>query len=69
MKLKDHLKEFIIWTPSGDPDIPFQAKHNGVAMSIRLNDFPAEHLYTLVAEDSTVHFDDWPKVWTKSCGQ
>jgi len=66
MKRKDYLKEFIIWTPSGDPEMPFKTKHNGVALGVRLNDFPAEHLYTLVAGDSTAHFDEWPKMWTKA---
>ena len=66
MKRRDYLREFIIWSPSGDPEIPYTTTHNGVALSIRLNDFPAEHLYTLVEGNSLVHFDDWPKTWTKS---
>ena len=66
MKSKEYLKEFIIWAPSGDPEAPYKSRHNGVDLSLRLNDFPAEHLYTLVTGDSVVHFDDWPKAWTKS---
>jgi hypothetical protein len=66
MKQKDYLKEFIVWKPTGDPEVPFKTRHNGAALSVRLNDFPAEHLYTLIEVDSMVDFDDWPKVWTKS---
>jgi hypothetical protein len=33
---------------------------------IRINDFPDEHLYTLMVNDQeVVHFDDWPLCWTR----
>jgi hypothetical protein len=33
---------------------------------IRLNDFPDEPLFTLLVDDvEIIHFNDWPKEWTK----
>ena len=33
---------------------------------IRINDFPDDHLYTLIVNDREVaHFDDWPLCWTR----
>jgi hypothetical protein len=33
---------------------------------IRINDFPAEPLYTLIVDCSEIiHFNDWPKEWVK----
>ena len=65
MKRTDYLKEVIIWSASGDPEVPFKTNHNGVALNVRVNNFPAEHLYTLIAGNATIDFDDWPKSWTR----
>lgn len=65
MTPRNYLKEIIVWSPSGDPEIPFKAKRDGVVLSVQVNDFPADHLYTLVVGDSSVNFDEWPKTWTK----
>jgi hypothetical protein len=63
---RNYLAERIVWDRSADPTVPFNALHDGKTLSIRLNDFPAEHLYTLIAGRTEVSFDNWPEKWTKS---
>ncbi len=49
-----------------DPDFQYIAKMNGVTMKIRINDFPAEALYTLIAaEVAQESLDDWPSNWVR----
>ena len=66
MKIKDFLSQMIIWNKASDPEFPYKAVHNDVDLTIRLNNFPAESLYTLVVGNSSTDFDDWPKLWKKS---
>ncbi len=62
----DMFEQPVVWSLSNDPDFPYIAKMNGVTLKVRINDFPAESLYTLmaaeVAQDS---FDDWPSNWVR----
>lgn len=37
-------------------------------MAIRMNDFPDEPLYTLIANGvEIIHFNDWPDKWIREC--
>ena len=44
MKLKRYLSEKITWKESVDAEVPYSTVYDGVAMKIRINDFPADHL-------------------------
>lgn len=58
------------WIRQGLPEYPFAAIIEGEQCLIRLNDFPEEHLYTLLAGDVAVaDFDDWPVTWIKAEGK
>jgi|ERR1035437_99813 hypothetical protein len=65
MKLKHYLLEKITWKQSGDSAVPYNTVHDGVAMKVRVNDFPADHLYTLLSNGSSISFDDWPAGWKR----
>ncbi|HMT08408.1 MAG TPA: hypothetical protein PKA82_10420 [Pyrinomonadaceae bacterium] len=66
MKTKDLLKESLTWTATGDAEYPFTTLKDQKKLKVRLNDFPAEQLYTIVGAGAEVSFDDWPKTWKKS---
>ncbi|GAB6042077.1 hypothetical protein [Endothiovibrio diazotrophicus] len=56
----------IPWRRTDDPEHPFTAEVDGACWSIRLNDFPAEPLYSLLIDGEVVaHFDDWPAHWQR----
>lgn len=64
--INNYLDEEIIWKRAKDPRFPFSASYDGQTLILRLNDFPAEHLYTLITDGAEVDFDDWPAKWTRS---
>ncbi len=58
--------EEIAWHKTGDAEVPYQALVHGKPLTIRLNDFPDEPLYTLLVDGvESRHFDDWPAKWHK----
>jgi len=65
-KAQNWFKEEIIWEKNSDPEYPFVADFKGEKCVIRLNDFPAENLYTLIVDDKEIaDFDDWPESWSQ----
>jgi hypothetical protein len=65
-KAQKYLEEKIIWKPGTDPLYPYRADFEGARCLIRINDFPNDHLYTLIVNDrEVVDFDDWPQYWTR----
>jgi hypothetical protein len=62
----DLTTEALAWQPTGDGEFPYTTVHDGQRLRIRVNDFPAEPLYTLIADDrEAVDLDDWPTAWTR----
>jgi hypothetical protein len=60
------LQTLVTWSPTGDALVPWSAQVEGQIWSVRVNDFPEEHLYTLlIGEKDTASFDAWPPVWRK----
>ncbi len=56
----------IQWIATGDEIAPYRAFVNGEKWVIRINDFPAEHLYSLIVDEREMeHFDDWPSSWLR----
>jgi hypothetical protein len=68
-EVKDYLDVSVVWEKSADPEYPYHAEIEGEQCLIRLNDFPDEHLYTLLADGVAVaDFDDWPSNWVRPGG-
>lgn len=56
----------LVWMPTGDGEFPYRSSVEGRTLTIRVNDFPAEPLYTLIAEgDEISDLEDWPAAWHK----
>ena len=65
MKSKDYLSEKIRWKESSNPEFPLRTDHDGDQLQLRLNDFPAESLYTLFVNDREImDLEDLPENWT-----
>lgn len=65
MKHTDYLSEKIHWRETDDPEHPFEAVHKGEMLTLRLNDFPAEPLYTLLANGEEVtDVEDFSDNWS-----
>ena len=65
-KVSDYLAEEIAWRKTQDPKHPFVAEYEGEKCVIRLNDFPDEHLYTLIVNGVEIaDFDDWSAQWSR----
>ncbi|MEK7834103.1 MAG: hypothetical protein AAB401_23650 [Acidobacteriota bacterium] len=68
--VKDYLDLKVVWKKSDDPEFPYFAEIEEERCLIRLNDFPDEHLYTLLANGIAVaDFDDWPANWIRVEGK
>jgi hypothetical protein len=60
------LDRSIRWETTGDPREPHRVRLDGQTLSIRLGDFPADALYTLLLDGEVVaEFDDWPALWVR----
>ena len=58
------LMKKIAWRKSDEVFFPFSAKVDGRKLLLRLNDFPDEHLYTLIVDGRPLFdIDDWPDSW------
>jgi hypothetical protein len=56
----------IRWQPTDDGEWPYRARAAGHDLAIRVNDFPAEPLYTLFAGEVPIcDLEDWPPAWEK----
>lgn len=65
-KAQNYLEEKIIWKSTTDPLYPYRADFAGEQCLLRINDFPEDHLYTLIVnEREVITFDDWPQHWTR----
>lgn len=66
MKINDFLSKSIKWNATGDAEFPYNSTLDGKSLRIRLNDFPAESLYTLIVGGGEFDFEEWPSVWAKT---
>ena len=56
----------IVWRHTGDGEFPYEAEVEGQTFTIRINDFPDQPLYTLLAGDKKVEdMEDWPSAWVR----
>ncbi|MEP7291249.1 MAG: hypothetical protein ABI835_05675 [Chloroflexota bacterium] len=56
----------IQWEATGDGEFPYEAEVEGWRCLIRVNDFPAEPLYTLMIDGKeALMLEDWPAAWKR----
>lgn len=66
VEAKNYLTAPIEWSLGEDPEYPYEAGYEGHKLFVRLNDFPEEELYALIADGEEItNFDDWPNSWTR----
>lgn len=54
------------WRRTARAEFPYEAEVGGQHWVVRINDFPAQALYTLLIDGKEVaEFDDWPGAWKK----
>jgi hypothetical protein len=67
---REYLHEPIVWHKTDDPEYPYETTQETHKLTIRLNDFPEEHLYTLLADaEPVISFDDWPDIWIREADE
>lgn len=56
----------VAWEHTGDGELPYRAAIGERILTVRVNDFPAEPLYTLLVDgQEIVNLDDWPSAWVR----
>jgi hypothetical protein len=64
--LREAVKKRVAWQATGEAERPYRAEVEGARWTLRLGDFPAEPLYTLLVSGAEVGpVEDWPEVWTR----
>jgi hypothetical protein len=65
VSLEDCLEAKLKWHKTGDdPEFLWRAEVGGGTWTVRVNDFPNEHLYTLFVNGNELgSFDEWPPRW------
>ncbi len=62
-----YTRQPISWERTGDGEFPYRAHAGAAELLIRVNDFPAEPLYTLLVDGRPdLDLDDWPASWVRS---
>jgi hypothetical protein len=65
--LDDCLNIGVKWSKTDDPTAFWRAEVGAGTWTVRVNDFPEEHLYTLYVNDEEVgSFDEWPRRWSRA---
>lgn len=60
------LATVLRWEHIGDGELPYRAHVDGRTFVVRVNDFPAEPLYTLLVDgDPLTDLEDWPAAWVR----
>lgn len=56
----------LVWERTGDGEFPYRIQVKGSTLTLRVNDFPAEPLYTLLVDGQEVEdLEDWPPAWVR----
>jgi hypothetical protein len=66
MDLAMLLRTTIAWEATRDVDVPWAARAGDRHLTLRLGDFPAEPLYTVIVDGHEIGtVDEWPATWSK----
>lgn len=61
-----HVTNPMVWQATTDGEFPFRSSTEGYTFTIRINDFPAEPLYTLLIDgEELADLEEWPAVWNR----
>lgn len=64
--LTEKLRSKVSWSSTGDVFTPWRASHRGDDWIVRVNEYPDDHLCTLIIDGENVgDFDDWPRSWPR----
>jgi hypothetical protein len=56
----------VAWRRTASAEHPYEADVDGQRWTVRVNDFPAEALYTLLVDGAPVEdVEAWPAAWTR----
>jgi hypothetical protein len=59
----------VVWRRTASAEHPYEAEVDGRRWTIRVNDFPAEALYTLLVDGEPVEdLEEWPAAWRRPGG-
>jgi hypothetical protein len=62
--LEDCLRAVATWSRTSDPTAQWRSQVGPDIWTVRVNDFPEDHLYTLFVNDGALgNFDEWPRQW------
>jgi hypothetical protein len=63
----DWKKEKLTWVFTGNPLVPLATEHEGKKLELRVNDFPAEEMFTLFVDKVEIEsFSEWPDgIWNQ----
>jgi hypothetical protein len=65
--LADCLNKKVNWFRTEDPTALWRGQAGTETWTVRVNDFPREHLYTLFIDDADAgNFDQWPPQWSRA---
>jgi hypothetical protein len=65
--LDDCLNSETKWLKTQDPTALWQTQVGAENWTVRVNDFPEDHLYTLFVNDEELgSFDEWPRPWSRA---
>jgi hypothetical protein len=54
------------WRRTATAEVPYEAEIDGRRWAVRVNDFPAEPLYTLFIDGAPAQdLDEWPAAWVR----
>lgn len=67
---EDHLAKLsaqaLVWRKTEDAEFPFAGEIGGRPALVRINDFPAEPLLSIIVEGQNVgNLEEWPAAWAK----
>ncbi len=64
--LADCVRRAVAWRRGGDAEHPYVAEVDGRRWQVRVNDFPAEALYTLLVDGREAgNLEEWPEAWRR----
>jgi hypothetical protein len=56
----------IVWRRTKSAEHPYEAEVDGRRWTVRVNDFPAEPLYTLLVDGEPAEdLEEWPAAWRR----
>jgi hypothetical protein len=66
MNVEDLLALPVDWEATGDAEHPYRCAIGGTQYALRVNDFPAEPLYSVLADGTVLgDIEDWPSTWRR----